>query len=67
MDIWVDGIKIETEAIFCEEGMEMQFEISDGEETVRSASMRTISSGNERKGIVYCLIVDGQEVPDSFN
>ena len=70
LDVWVDGRKVVTEGVFGEDGTEIQFPISTttNEETVPDiAHIRTISSGNVREGIVYCLIMDGQEMPEAFN
>lgn len=61
--MWVDGEKVATEGVFGEDGTEIQFPISDDE----IAHIRTISSGNVHEGIVYCLIVDGREIPETFN
>lgn len=57
-----------TEGVFGEDGTEIQFPISTEQDPVPAiAHIRTISSGNVREGIVYCLILDGQEIPEIFN
>jgi hypothetical protein len=67
LDVWVDGAKMQTDAVFGDEGTEINFPIDPSDETVPQAQIRTISSGNVREGIVYCLIIDGQEIPELFN
>ena len=62
LDIWVNGLKAETTHEFTDEGTEMQFEIN-GE---HKASIRTISSGNKKEGIVYALVIDDKEIKESF-
>ena len=67
LDVWVDGVKVETESVFDDEGTEIQFPIcSRKEEEAILAHIRIVSSGNKREGIVYCLLLDGQEVPEAF-
>lgn len=61
LDIWVNGLKAETNHEFAEEGTEMHFLINK-----QNACIKTISSGNKKEGIVYSLLVNGIEVPESL-
>ncbi|CAG2115272.1 unnamed protein product [Medioppia subpectinata] len=58
LDIWVNGVKAETNHEFADEGTEMHFLI----ESQHKACIKTISSGNKKEGIVYSLIVNDKEI-----
>lgn len=62
LDIWVNGLKAETTHEFADEGTEMHFFL----DKKQNACIKTISSGNKKEGIVYSLIVNGIEIPESF-
>lgn len=62
LDIWVNGLKAETTHEFTDNGTEMQFVIN-GE---HKGSIRTVSSGNKKEGIVYSLIIDDKEINESL-
>ena len=69
LEVWVDGAKVETECVFAEEGTEIHFPLdpSSGKSVTEGqsvAQIRTLSSGNVHQGIVFCLILDGQQVPE---
>lgn len=64
LDIWVNGKKMDTSGEFCDDGTMITFEL-EGVEGHR-ACIRTISSGNKKEGLIYSLIVDDGEVPESF-
>jgi len=66
--VFVNGVKVVTEGVFGEDGTEIQFPLSSSPNAdgTSIARIRTISSGNVRQGIVYCLILDGQEIPESI-
>ena len=68
LDIWVNGKKVETESTFADEGTSMVFPLDGGDNSQEGAKacIRTISSGNKREGIVFCLIVDDQEIPETL-
>lgn len=60
MELFVDGMLLEVESEFCDEGTEVYFSI--GEEP---ALLKTYSSGISRKGLIYELFVgeDGLSIP----
>lgn len=62
LDIWVNGKKIESNNEFDEDGTAISFGLNDSED----ACIKTISSGNKKEGIIYSLIVNGSEVPESL-
>ncbi|CAG2171708.1 unnamed protein product [Oppiella nova] len=62
LDIWVNGVKADTNHEFADEGTEMHFIVDDD----HKACIKTISSGNKKEGIVYSLIVNGKEITESF-
>jgi hypothetical protein len=68
LDVWVNGKKVETESTFADEGTSILFPLEEedkGQETGK-ACIRTISSGNKKEGIVFCLLVDDQEIPGTL-
>jgi len=67
LDVWLNGVRVETESSFdeSEEGTSMQFPL-DSTSGATKACIRTVSSGNKREGIVHSLIIDDQEIPESL-
>ena len=45
---------------FTDDGTETHFTVGD-----HSCCIKAVSSGKRREGIVHCLIVDGQEIPEA--
>jgi len=55
---------METRGEFAEDGTVINFELvgAEGHQTY----IKTISSGNKKEGIIYSLILDDCEIPESF-
>lgn len=62
LDIWVNGTRKEATSDFAEAGTEMSFLLDDDEDA--KGCIRTVSSGNKNKGIIYVLYIDGQEIAE---
>merc|ERR1712168_199920 len=58
LDVWLNGVKIETESGFTEDGSEMTFQIGS-----RQARIVAVTSGKRREGILHQLIVDDVLIP----
>uniref|UniRef100_UPI00358F676C fas apoptotic inhibitory molecule 1-like n=1 Tax=Myxine glutinosa TaxID=7769 RepID=UPI00358F676C len=61
MEIWCNGQKMETTGEFVDDGTETTFMVGD-----HRCSLKTVSSGRRREGILYSLLVDGKSIPDSI-
>lgn len=61
LDIWVNGQKIDTTHEFVEDGTEITFDL----EVNTKGCIKTVSSGNKKKGIVYVLEIDNVKMPES--
>ena len=60
MDVWVDGQIVETFGEFVEGGSEHHFEVDS-----RVCVIRTLSTGDRRRGVEHILDVDGMTVQPS--
>src|SRR5699024_11593093 len=60
LDVWVNGQKRETRHEFVDEGTEIAFHLDD----ISQASIKTVSSGNKKQGMVYVLEVDNAKVEE---
>jgi len=57
----LNGQKAETNHEFADEGTEMHFLINE-----QDAYIKIVSSGDKKEGIVYSLIINGMQIPESF-
>ena len=62
MDVWVNGVVLETAGEFVEDGTETHFEIGS-----HNCVIKAVSSGKMKEGIIHSLIMDGtNEIPESI-
>ena len=67
LDVWVNGIKLETNANFVEDGTEITFVLSPFLNLPEcNARIRTISSGNKKEGIIYSLLINDREMAETI-
>ena len=59
LDVWVNGVKVETAGEFTEDGTETHFAIGD-----QPAYILAVSSGNKREGLIHSLVVHETVVPE---
>ena len=59
LDIWINGLKVDTRGEFVEDGTEIHFDLDD-----KDIYIKTKSSGNVKEGLLYELIVNDQVVPE---
>lgn len=57
----MNGERKETQHEFVDDGTEITFDLDDD----TKACIKTASSGNKKKGIVYLLQVDDKEIPEA--
>lgn len=61
LDVWVNGQKKDTTHEFGDsEGTEIKFNLDEQQQNC--GCIKTISSGDKRKGMIYVLEVNGQSV-----
>lgn len=61
LDVWVNGQKKETTNEFGDsEGTEITFDLTDE----YNGCIKTLSSGDKRKGMIYVLEVNGKQVEE---
>ena len=74
LDVWLNGIKIETESGFTDEGSEMSFQIGNRQARIVGMFLKgsinltkfhfsAITSGKRREGILHQLVVDDVLIP----
>ncbi|OTF78208.1 hypothetical protein BLA29_003235 [Euroglyphus maynei] len=63
LDVWVNGQKKETTNEFGDsEGTEITFDLDEQQQN--RGCIKTISSGDKRKGMIYVLEVNGEPVKE---
>ena len=75
LDVWLNGVKIETESGFTEDGSEMTFQIGNRQARIVGTFFNrqikdltqfqflAVTSGKRREGILHQLIVDDALIP----
>lgn len=61
MDVWVNGVVLETMGEFVEYGTETHFEINN-----HPCYISAVSSGKQREGIIHSFFFEGNMVPESY-
>lgn len=64
LEIWVNGKKPEVDSLFIDEGTEMVFSLTN--EDNKECSIKVVSSGKKREGIIYNLFVNNKQIPESI-
>lgn len=64
MEVWVNGKRPEVDSIFIDEGTEMVFSLTS--EDNKECSIKVVSSGKKREGIIYNLFVNNHQIRESI-
>lgn len=62
MEVWVNGVVVETAGEFVDDGTETHFTWGN-----HTCYVKAISSGKKRDGIIHSLIIDGNEIPETMD
>ena len=64
LEVWINGKKPDVDSLFIDEGTEMVFSLTNEEK--QEASIKVVSSGKKKEGIIYNFFVNNQQIPESI-
>lgn len=62
MEVWVNGVVVETAGEFVDDGTETHFTWAN-----HTCYIKAISSGKKKDGIIHSLIIDSNEIPETMD
>ncbi|XP_033625077.1 fas apoptotic inhibitory molecule 1-like [Asterias rubens] len=61
MDVWCNGLIVETAGVFVDDGSETHFTLSSGV----ACYIKNVSSGKKKEGIIHSLVINDNEIPEA--
>ncbi|XP_031555721.1 fas apoptotic inhibitory molecule 1-like [Actinia tenebrosa] len=60
MEVWVNGSVVETAGEFVDDGTETHFSLGR-----HNCCVKAVTTGKKRDGILHCLLIDDNEIPET--